>query len=259
MEQLLLKACQNGQKGVVIAFLKKDGINVDAVDGEGLSPLHFACRKGYKDIVKLLLEKGANVNALSNTSVTPLHFAAASGNKEVIKLAVDGGADVSATDKEGKNPLMYAIEAKKAEAAKYLIELGADAAAADNSGRTALDYANAFGLVQLIGAISADGAGTTDAYGNTPLHQACHNGQSEVVKAMLKSGKCDIDARNDAMFTPLCTAADEDNLLIAELLLDAGADANIGGAHGYTPLHFAADNGNERLVKKLIACGAKLD
>ena len=39
MEQLLLKACQNGQKGVVIAFLKKDGINVDAVDGAGLSPL----------------------------------------------------------------------------------------------------------------------------------------------------------------------------------------------------------------------------
>ena len=73
MEQLLLKACQNGQKGVVIAFLKKDGINVDAVDGAGLSPLHYACKKGYKDIVKLLLDKGANINAISNTSVSPLH------------------------------------------------------------------------------------------------------------------------------------------------------------------------------------------
>ena len=154
---------------------------------------------------------------------------------------------------------MYAIEAKKADAAKYLIELGADASAADNAGRTALDYANAYGLVQLIGNISADEAGTTDAYGNTPLHQACHNGQSEVVKAMLASGKCNINARNDGMFTPLCTAAEDDNLLIAELLLDAGADANINGEEGNTPLHYAANNGNERLVKKLIACGAKLD
>ena len=29
MEKLLLKACQNGQKGVVMSFLKKDGINVN--------------------------------------------------------------------------------------------------------------------------------------------------------------------------------------------------------------------------------------
>ena len=61
MEQLLLKACQNGQKGVVLAFLKKEGLNVNAVDKDGYSPLHYACLKGYKDIVKLLIEKGAEI------------------------------------------------------------------------------------------------------------------------------------------------------------------------------------------------------
>ena len=53
MEKLLLKACQNGQKGVVLAFLKKDGLNVNAVDEFGLAPLHYACKRGYRDIVKL--------------------------------------------------------------------------------------------------------------------------------------------------------------------------------------------------------------
>ncbi|MDE6401168.1 MAG: ankyrin repeat domain-containing protein [Clostridiales bacterium] len=41
MEQLLLKACKNGQKGVVLAFLKKD-VNINAVDEEGYSSLHYA-------------------------------------------------------------------------------------------------------------------------------------------------------------------------------------------------------------------------
>ena len=41
MEKLLLKACQNGQKGVVMAFLKKEGINVNAVDEQGLAPIHY--------------------------------------------------------------------------------------------------------------------------------------------------------------------------------------------------------------------------
>ena len=45
MDKLLLKACQNGQKGVVMAFLKKNNINVNAVDESGYSALHYACMK----------------------------------------------------------------------------------------------------------------------------------------------------------------------------------------------------------------------
>ena len=81
MEKLLLTACQNGQKGVVITFLKKDGININAVDEIGMSPVHYASRKGYRDIVKLLIEKGADVNLISNESITPLHLAVTSGNQ----------------------------------------------------------------------------------------------------------------------------------------------------------------------------------
>ena len=177
MEKLLLKACQNGQKGVVIAFLKKEGINVDAVNEDGFAPLHFACAKGYKDIVKMLLDKGANASIISNQSITPLHFAAKSGHKEVLQLILDAGADINATDKQGKTPLIYAIEAKKADGAKFLIDFGADVNIADNSGHTAIDYADAFGLVQVINHVQSDVLETTDSFGNTQLHQACYNGQ----------------------------------------------------------------------------------
>ena len=69
MEKLLLTACKNGQKGVVITFLKKEGINVNAVDEIGMAPIHYAGRKGYRDIVKLLIDKGADVSLVSNESI----------------------------------------------------------------------------------------------------------------------------------------------------------------------------------------------
>ena len=116
MNKLLLKACENGQKGVVLAFLKKDGIDVNAVDEIGFSPLHYSCKKGFRDIVKLLLDKDADVNTLSNESITPLHMAMIPGNREIVKMLVEAGADINATDKNGTTAVMYGIKAKKVEA-----------------------------------------------------------------------------------------------------------------------------------------------
>ena len=229
MDKLLLKACQNGQKGVVLAFLKKDNVNVNAVDENGCAPIHYASRKGYRDIVKLLLEKGADAAQISNQSVTPLHMAVMSGNKEVIQLLAEAGADLDATDKEGKTALVYAVQARKAEAARYLMELGADSSIMDNENHTPLDYANAMGLVQLVDSLSGESLGNADAYGNTPLHQACWNGQGEVVKAMLSKGTTDLNTRNDAKQTPFYVAVLQDNILLADLLMEAGADVNISG------------------------------
>ena len=230
MEKLLLKACQNGQKGVVATFLKKEGINVNSVDEMGLAPLHYVCKKGYRDIVKQLISKEADVNIISNQSVTPLHMAAVSGNKEIIKLLADAGADINATDKQGRTALVYAIEAKKAEAAKYFISIGADVTIMDNQGRNAFDYANALGLVQLMESMSQESLGNADSFGNTPLHHACYNGQGEMVKEILAKGGIDINARNDEKLTPLYIAVMQDNLMVAELLLEAGADSNISGS-----------------------------
>lgn len=39
----------------------------------GVTPLHRACYKGYKDIVRLLLSEGADPQLADNDGMTPLH------------------------------------------------------------------------------------------------------------------------------------------------------------------------------------------
>jgi len=53
-----LNACRNGQKSIVQIFLKKGGIDVNKRDAEGNTPLYYACLKGLRDIVGLLLDSG---------------------------------------------------------------------------------------------------------------------------------------------------------------------------------------------------------
>lgn len=46
LDNMLLTACKNGQKGIVQAFLKKGGIQLDKRDVQGATPLHYASAKG---------------------------------------------------------------------------------------------------------------------------------------------------------------------------------------------------------------------
>ena len=52
MEKLLLKACQNGQKGVVMSFLKKDGINVNIICPLAWTAQLEQFQKAYPDAFK---------------------------------------------------------------------------------------------------------------------------------------------------------------------------------------------------------------
>jgi len=106
------------------------GANVAAVTRIGqYTPLHIASRAGNAAVVQALLKAGANVSARTTTSgVTPLHLAASSGNGEVVTLLLDHGADADAKESEwGQTPLMFAAAENRVEAIRVLLTRGADA------------------------------------------------------------------------------------------------------------------------------------
>jgi len=92
------------------------------------TPLHVAAREGRAGVVRVLLDAGADPKAVTtNSGATPLHLAARSGDAEIVRLLVAAGAEVDA--REGawdQTPLTFAAELNRVEAIEALLKAGAD-------------------------------------------------------------------------------------------------------------------------------------
>eukprot|EP00741_Cyanophora_paradoxa_P018756 tig00021094_g18105.t1 len=97
--------------------LVERGTDPSARDEAGYTPLHYAARGGFAEIVRFLLKRGADVHACTKAGkATALHRAAYIGSAEIASMLLRAGADPLAADGDGKTPLDKAREAGKAEA-----------------------------------------------------------------------------------------------------------------------------------------------
>ena len=79
----------------MINFLNK-GAQINAVDHRNaLTPLRSADKKGFKDIVEVLLDRGANVEVKNRYGGTLLQSAAVRGDKALVKLLLNHHAELS--------------------------------------------------------------------------------------------------------------------------------------------------------------------
>jgi ankyrin repeat protein len=75
------------------------------------------------------------------------------------------------------------------------------------------------------------------------------------VRALLKE-RLDVNAPQGDGATALHWAAHVDDLTIADLLIRAGARANVANDNGFTPLHLACTNRSGAMVERLLSAGA---
>uniref|UniRef100_A0A182UFT5 ANK_REP_REGION domain-containing protein n=1 Tax=Anopheles melas TaxID=34690 RepID=A0A182UFT5_9DIPT len=73
------------------------------------SALHIACSRGFRDIVRLLLENGANPNIRDKNMNTPLHLASSTESVEVVQMLLDYGTNVLLRDSNGLLALDFSI------------------------------------------------------------------------------------------------------------------------------------------------------
>jgi ankyrin repeat protein len=66
------EAAANGNLTDVKRHLQR-GVDVNAKDAKGATPLLSAAMNGHKDVAELLVVKGADVNAKGTHGKTPLH------------------------------------------------------------------------------------------------------------------------------------------------------------------------------------------
>ncbi|XXG55403.1 hypothetical protein AAC387_Pa03g3082 [Persea americana] len=97
---------------VQIPFMDKllqSGFDIDAVDKDGATPLHYAVQVGAIQTVKLLIKYKVDVNVADNEGWTPLHVAVQSRSRDIAKVLLVNGADRTRRNKDGKAPLDLAL------------------------------------------------------------------------------------------------------------------------------------------------------
>ena len=110
-----------------IEMLLAAGADPEAVDKLGLRALHWASLRGNLKTTRALLDNQADVNAQSEGRLlTPLMCAARRGYTEVIKVLLEAGADVEATDDAGRTALMWAVKEGNLEAERTLQDAGTE-------------------------------------------------------------------------------------------------------------------------------------
>ena len=92
----------------VARVLIENGADVNEIEYEERTAMHFAAHVGDLNMAKLLIQNGADVNAVTRDKWTALHYAAHKGHVDVVKLLIQNGADVNAVDKGKRMALSYA-------------------------------------------------------------------------------------------------------------------------------------------------------
>ncbi|KAL2643964.1 hypothetical protein R1flu_011551 [Riccia fluitans] len=114
------------------------------VTAEYETPWWQAARKADADKLKTLLEAEdvqRDVNAIDENQRTALHFAAGLGSEKVVNLLIEYGADVHWQDKDGFSALHIAAGYVHTSVVKALIAAGADPDLEDDKGRSPLSLA----------------------------------------------------------------------------------------------------------------------
>ncbi|KNA22832.1 hypothetical protein SOVF_030400 isoform B [Spinacia oleracea] len=154
-----------------------------AVSGGHYMTSHFLLDHGKNEHVKLLISKGAEVDAASSSRGTPLRYAVAYSMKDAVKILLEHKANPNYASHPELNPLIVAIQKK-----------------------------------------SVDCNGADPNLGDVkPLTMAVYEGDTEIIKCLLKAG-ADPNATNFSDdLTPIEIAAMEGNLAVAEILFDVTA------------------------------------
>jgi len=135
-----------------VTTLLRNGADVNAAQGDGMTALHWAAEHGLSELAETLIYAGANLEATTRIGeFGPLHVASRRGSAAVVEALLQGGAPVDMRTTTGETPLHYAASSGAADVAAVLLAGGAEIDAAEYSaGQTPLMFAAAYGRTDVI-------------------------------------------------------------------------------------------------------------
>jgi len=87
----LFRATREGNTDMVRSLLSAPGIEVNATDEKGSTPLLEAARYGHDNITRMLIAAGANLKAKDRDGKTALQLAIQGDHDEVVRVLKQAG------------------------------------------------------------------------------------------------------------------------------------------------------------------------
>ena len=263
----LMIACETGSNDAINVLLNA-GADPNIADAEGDTCLHYAARNDQcTEVLQVIISHGIDVNTTNKKNVAALVIACHKGNTHEIQVLLNAGADPNIADADGDTCLHYAAQnIQCTEILQAIISHGADVNATNKENVRALMIACQKGNKNTINELLNAGAdpNIADIDGDTCLHYGAQNDQcTEVLQAIISHGS-DVNAVNKDNVTALMIACEKKNTDAINVLLNAGADANIVDVNdvnaikmkNVTALMVACHKGNTDEIKILLNAGA---
>ena len=237
--------------------------------------LWTAASEGDTKTIRQLLKDGHDVNALGSTlGSTPLTYAVLQNQPKAVRFLIKNGADATAGAMDGNTALHAAVFLGYDKVVKELLRADADPLQANNQGQTppmvaATDWASTQAIASMLQLNLNEDDVTSgrekameliekqiDKLARSDIWLAVYTGNDRYVKRLIRKVE-DLDAFDDSRQSTLIgTAATLGFADIVDILADAGADVNVQGGDGATPLLIASFFGRADTVKVLLEHGA---
>ncbi|XP_008206684.1 ankyrin-1 isoform X1 [Nasonia vitripennis] len=248
-------ACK-GRSNDCVQYLLECGADINAENYRGETSLYFACEVGDLSIVQLLIMNKVSINVCTEDELTPLHIAVKNGHDRIVELLLINEAVTVCLDKNGKIPLEFAVDSWDMKNIELLLQYNPDV---NNECYrkvflSVLRTHKTFGLETIECFFKYGYIMTLEDKANYAILFDCVvNGYINIVEDLLNEG-----ANKDAHMkgeTLLHSATKHRHCEIIEMLISRKANVHAKDAFGKIPIFYAIESNDKTIVELFLNNG----
>ena len=248
-----------GDSEYIVSSIKKDLVDEDIIN----SILCYVVAFCNTDALEAIIDLGADVYSSDINNHSLLWVAAYNGNLDNFIYLEENGLSIQ-NDRDSDKLLLTAIQNNKYNIVKYLFQQGESLTLKDNADNypwvtfnNPIDNVIKNGNIEMIKLLVNYGYPITNETVSYAAQKAIEFHQTEVLNYFLNKGLDINDIDKNLGRTLLEASCQFDDIEVAKLLIEKGADENGFGAS--VPLISAVQSGNVEMVKLLIDNGADVN